>query len=149
MTQLITFAFALLVAGCASDAGLRIGVAATNTLGRVLQAVDVDLAAVQARDRAAARTAHPDDSIAYGVALADDNARADALATAWHAHGLLHLAVMVWQDNGDPALWPAAAACALDALTALGARLPATWGTALGVASAPLRAAGGRCEVPP
>ncbi len=151
MTHALALALVLMLAavGCASDGGLRVGVAATNTLGRVLQAVDADMAASQTRDRDAARLAHPDDPVGYGAALAADNARADKLATAWHAHGLLHLAVLVWQDSDNPALWPSAAACALDALTALGADLPATWRNALAVASAPLRAAGGRCEVPP
>jgi len=140
---------ALALTACAGDTALRAGVAASNTLGAVLTAVDGELAVQQQRDRAAADLANPIDSTAYGKALAVDNARADALSVAWHAHGLLHVALAIWQTSGDSSAWPNAAACAAGALKGLAAVLPTTWSEPLAIASAPLLAAGGRCTVAP
>lgn len=149
MVRWVAFSAAVLLAACAGDTALRAGVAASNTLGAVLTAVDGELAVQQQRDRAAADLANPVDSVAYGAALARDNARADALSAAWHAHGLVHVAVAIWQSSGDASAWPGAAACAATALKALGAVLPATWGEPLAIAAAPLVAAGGRCVAAP
>ena len=141
----IALACAALLAACASDTALRVGIASSNTLGTVLQAVDDDMAAQQKIDRGAALLAHPNDSVAYGAQLADDNARADALSAAWHAHGLLRVVLTVWQGSDDhehpPPQWQHAAACAAFTLRRLGDLLSPQWRDTLSVVAAPLEAA--------
>jgi hypothetical protein len=140
----------LAACACATDAELRVAIASANTVGQVLQQVDSELAAQQKLDRAAANAAHPNavepgDALAYGAQLADDNARADALAAAWHLHGLMRVALTIWQNSSDVSAptpqWQQAAECAAVALKRLGALMSPQWREMLGVVAAPLEAA--------
>lgn len=131
--------------GCAGE--LSAATTTTNALGRTLLVIDHDVGEQQKADRAAADRNYPDDNLAYGAALAKDNAIADAMDTAWREHGLLHVALANWADHDDRANWQLAVVCASQALERLGGVLDRKWRTeiALGVAAL-MQLAGGATQ---
>lgn len=111
--------------GCGSQ--VSTATAAVNTAGRTLAVIDQAVGDQQKADRAAADLKFPDDNVAYGAALAKDNAIADALDFAWREQGLLHVALANWIDNNDRANWELAVVCASQALERLDGVLEQKW----------------------
>lgn len=119
--RVVSLMTALALTACASGPSLQQAIAIHNTTKHVVEAADAAITPVYHAAVEAADAAHPDDEVAFNVAMADMRAVQEALTTAKTIEQGMHLAVEQWAAGADDGhMTKEVAACGSKALAALG-----------------------------